>query len=76
MRILGAFQGRSAGARRGRANFQQKIMCDRVLSKIKCSVLAPTYSPLSSTISTTRLNFRVRNENGCDPRVEAPKQTI
>ena len=44
--------------------------------KIQYIVLAPAYSPLSSTIGTTRLNFRVRNENGCDPRVEAPKQNI
>ncbi len=36
-------------------------------------VLAPSYSPFSSTIATTRLNCRVRNENGCDPRVKAPK---
>ena len=36
-------------------------------------VLAATYFPLASIIGTTELNFRVRNENGCDLRVEPPK---
>ena len=37
-------------------------------------VLAPSYSRLSTTIASTRLNYRVRNENGCDPSDEAPEQ--
>ena len=36
------------------------------------SVLAPTYSRLSTTIGAGGLNYRVRNENGCDPTAEAP----
>ena len=27
-----------------------------------------------STIATSELNFRVRNENGCDPAVKPPEQ--
>ena len=42
--------------------------------KVENSVLAATYSPLASTIGTTGLNFRVRNENGCDPSVKPPTQ--
>jgi len=38
------------------------------------SVLAPTYSPLASTIGSGGLNCRVRNENGCTPSDEAPTQ--
>ncbi len=37
-------------------------------------MLALTYSPLSSTIGAGGLNFRVRNENGCDPAAKAPAQ--
>ena len=39
-------------------------------------MLAASYSPLASTIATTELNFRVRNENGCDPGVKPPTQKI
>lgn len=39
--------------------------------KIKYSVLAPSYSRLATTIASTRLNCRVRNENGCFPSDEA-----
>ena len=35
----------------------------------------PTF-PIKSIIGTMRLNFRVRNENGCDPHVESPTQNI
>ena len=41
---------------------------------IKHSVLAASYSPVASTIATTVLNGRVRNEIGCDHRVKPPKQ--
>src|SRR3989338_5719135 len=37
----------------------------------KCFVLAPSYSCLATTIASTRLNCRVRNENGCDPSDKA-----
>ena len=40
----------------------------------KYSVLAPSYSRLSTTIASRGLNFRVRKENGCDPSDEAPEQ--
>lgn len=40
------------------------------------SVLAPTYSPLASTIGSRGLNFRVRKENGCDPSDKAPTQNV
>ncbi len=40
----------------------------------KHSVLAPTYSPLASTIGSRGLNCRVRKENGCDPSDKAPTQ--
>ena len=43
---------------------------------IKFFVLASTYSPLTSTIGTTVLNFRVRNEIGCDHCVKTPTQKI
>ncbi len=33
---------------------------------LECSVLAPTYSPLASTIGSAELNCRVRNVTGCD----------
>ncbi len=33
-----------------------------------------TYSPLTSTIGSSGLNFRVRNENGCDPTDKPPEQ--
>src|SRR3989338_561591 len=36
-------------------------------AEIEYSVLAPSYSCLTTTIASTRLNYRVRNENGCDP---------
>ena len=35
---------------------------------------AITYSRLATTIGAGGLNFRVRNENGCDPTAEAPAQ--
>ena len=38
------------------------------------SVLAPSYSRLSTTIASGGLNCRVRNENGCTPSDEAPTQ--
>lgn len=43
----------------------------------KCIVLAASYSPLhKGTIASTGLNCRVRNENGCGPRDEPPRQYI
>lgn len=39
-------------------------------------MLAPTYSPLASTIGSRGLNCRVRKENGCDPSDKAPTQNI
>ena len=39
-------------------------------------VLAPSYSRLSTTIASTGLNCRVRNENGCNPTDEAPEQNL
>ena len=44
--------------------------------RIQHFVLAPTYFPRESIIGTTGLNFGVRNENRCDPCVEAPKQNV
>ena len=38
------------------------------------SVLATSYSRLSTTIASAGLNFRVRKENGCDPCDESPGQ--
>ena len=35
-------------------------------------MLATTYSPLTSTIGSRRLNCRVRNENGCGPPDKSP----
>ena len=29
-----------------------------------------------TTIAATELNFRVRNENGCDPGAKPPKHTL
>ena len=43
---------------------------------IEYFVLATSYSPFSSTIASTELNFRVRNENGCDLCDKSPKQKI
>ena len=40
---------------------------------IKNLVLATSYSPLASTIASTELNCRVRNENGCDLCDESPE---
>ena len=37
------------------------------------SVLATSYSRLATTIASTGLNCRVRNENGCDPSDESPE---
>lgn len=44
------------------------------MHEIKRFELATTYSPSpeQSTIGTTELNFRVRNENGCTPLAESP----
>lgn len=42
---------------------------------LKCSVLAASYSCLSTTIASTGLNCRVRNENGCDPGDKPPEQS-
>lgn len=42
----------------------------------ECSVLAPTYSPLASTIGASGLNFRVRNGIGCGPKDESPDRNF
>ena len=40
-------------------------------------MLAMTYSPFKeSTIGARRLNYRVRNENGCTPSAESPTYKI
>src|SRR3989344_7021737 len=41
---------------------------------LELSVLAPSYSRLSTTIASRGLNCRVRNENGWDPSDEALAQ--
>ena len=58
--------------------YKNKKRLKRVVfySKIESILLAATYSPLTSTIGTTKLNFRVRNENGCDLGVKPPTQKI
>ena len=38
-------------------------------------VLATSYSRLTTTIASTRLNCCVRKENRCDPSDESPEQT-
>ena len=43
---------------------------------LKLFVLAPTYSRLATTLGSGGLNFRVRNENGCDPSDKAPEQNF
>ena len=44
---------------------------------IENCVLAPTYSPPKrSTIGDEKLNFRVRNENGCTLLANAPTHNI
>ena len=48
---------------------QEKLVIER-------TVLAPTYSPLASTIGSGGLNCRVRNEDGCTPADEAPTQYV
>ncbi len=45
-------------------------------AKIQHLVLALSYSPLASTIASTELNCRVRNENGCDLCDKAPKLKV
>ena len=45
----------------------------RKLKEFEYSVPAVSYSPLASTIATTRLNFSVRNGKRCDPGVKPPK---
>ena len=47
--------------------------------RFRLSVPAPSYSrpPIKrTTIAASWLNFRVRNENGCDPTAKAPEQKI
>ena len=39
-------------------------------------MLAPTYSCIATTIGSTGLNCRVRNENGCDPGDKALAHNI
>jgi hypothetical protein len=39
-------------------------------------MLATSYSPLTSTIATTALNFCVRNENRCFHSVKSPAYNI
>ena len=43
-------------------------------ARFEFSVLAPSYSCLSTTIASGGLNCRVRNENGCTPSDKAPTQ--
>jgi len=45
--------------------------------KIEDSELAVTYSPFKeSTIGATKLNFRVRNGNGCTLGADPPTQNL
>ena len=46
------------------------------MSPFTLSVLATSYSRLSTTIASRGLNCRVRNENGCDPSDKAPEQNF
>ncbi len=74
-----SFQKRRLTSRAGIAQISSRKLCvinccvrhQKIL--FKYYVLAPSYFRLATIIASTRLNFRVRNENGCDPRDEAPE---
>ena len=52
------------------------IALDSAENLFKHYVLAISYFPLASIIASTGLNFRVRNENGCDPSDESPEHKV
>src|SRR3989344_5362674 len=52
------------------------LTCGALASVVENCVLAASYSPLSSTIASTGLNCRVRNENGCDPSDKPPERNF
>lgn len=52
------------------------LLLGSLLEIFKYLILAISYSPLASTIATTMLNFRVRNENGCFHSVKSPELNI
>src|SRR3989338_10983276 len=79
-----AYHGRNRGrhhmenhspATTRRCNAKPPDMRRRGFRFFEHSVLAPTYSRLSTTIGAGGLNFRVRKENGCDPTAEAPARS-
>ena len=44
--------------------------------KVSTFVLATSYSCLATTIASTGLNCRVRNENGCDTSDKSPERNF